>query len=173
MQFIDKTIDSKIVMSTSWSSLDQIVQRKNIWKSIAQRMQSSNDAIDSRAIQYHDTFNVYKYNFIDETTDSNNHAKHHDFMSSTLCCLLSKVYDAWRAESCQNHFQRLLFDLIERWVLWAWNRDRKSRKFSKSDVSNANASISSMKIEYSTSLAFNHLSRATHRFDVESRRIKR
>ena len=61
-------------------------------------------------------------------------------MSSTLCCLLSRAYDAWRAESCQKHLQRLLFDLIERWVSW-WDEDRKSKRFSKFDVFNAIATI--------------------------------
>ena len=37
--------------------------------------------------------------------------------SKTLCYLLSRTYDAWRAELCQKHLQRLLSDLIERWVV--------------------------------------------------------
>ena len=42
-------------------------------------------------------------------------------VSSTLCCLLSRIYDAWKAELCQKHLQRLLFDLTKLWVLWMWN----------------------------------------------------
>ena len=48
-----------------------------------------------------------KCNFFVETIDQKT-------KSLIRCCLLSKVYDAWKIESCQNYFQKLLFDLIER-----------------------------------------------------------
>ena len=66
-----------------------------------------------------------KYNFFDKAIDSKTivsksrrSCSHHDLVSSILCCLLSRTYDAWKVESCQKHFQKLLSDLIERWVLW-------------------------------------------------------
>ena len=59
--------------------------------------------------------------------NSNSHV-FFDIHVTILCCLLSKTYDAWRAESCQKYLQKLLFDLIERWVLW-WNENKKSNKF--------------------------------------------
>ena len=111
---------SRSIVKNKWSNLEQTVQRENTWKSIARRIQSFDDTVDSRAVQYHDAFKhstFNKYNFFDRVTDLNSYVKHHDFMSSILCCLLSRVYDAWRAESCQKHLQRLLFDLTERWVL--------------------------------------------------------
>ena len=80
-------------------------------------------------------------------------------MSLILCCLLLRNYDAWRIESCQKHFQKLLFDLIERWILWMWDEKIKNRKkISKFDIFIAIAIISSIKKDYSTSFAFNQFS---------------
>ena len=133
----------RFIIKNKWSSFEQIVQRKNIWKSITRRIQSFDDTINSKTIQYqnafkHSTFN--KYNFFDKIIDLNNYVKYHDFMSSILCWLLFKIYDAWKVESCQKHFQKLLFDLIERWISKR-EKNKKTKNFSKFDVSNAIASI--------------------------------
>ena len=91
-------------------------------------------------------------------------------MSSISCCLLSKAYDAWRAESCQKHFQRLLPDLTERWDCEC-ECEMKCEDF-EIEYSIAITIISSMKKKYSTSHAFNHFFRTAHRFNVENRKIK-
>ena len=105
--------DRRSIVTNKWSSLEQVVQRERIWSSIAHLAFS---------IMTRSELNVFcRCNSFDRTTDSI--VQHHDLMSLTLCCLLSRTYDAWRTESCQNHLQRLLLDLTERWVLWMWMWD--------------------------------------------------
>ena len=52
------------------------------------------------------------------------------------------------------------------------NRSRKSRRFSKSDVFNAIATISSMRAKYSTFLAFNHFFSSNSSISVRIERRK-
>ena len=115
---LDETIDSN--SHVEWLSLKRVVQREDIWKSIARRMQSFDDTNDSKSTQFMIlTRPAYcKYNFFDEATDSKTVMFASRSHVATLCCLLSRVYDAWRAESCQKHLQKLLPDLTERWVFW-------------------------------------------------------
>ena len=110
--------------TNEWSSHEQVIQRKRIWKSVNSMTDAIFHAIDLHShlsIKYHDAFAFCRYNSLDEVTDSNSHtsiATRSTFYDhvTTLCCLLSRAYDAWRTESCQKHLQRLLFDLTERWV---------------------------------------------------------
>ena len=88
-------------------------------------------------------------------------------MSLTLCCLLSRTYDAWRTESCQKHLQRLLLDLIERWVLWMCSEKIENREDFEVWYINA--------IATTTSFAFNHSSSSNSFISIriESRENKR
>ena len=110
--------DRRSIVTNKWSSREQVVQRERIWNSIAHLAFN---------IMTRSELNVFcKCNSFDRTIDSID--QHHDLMSLTLCCLLSRTYETWRAESCQKHLQRLLFDLTERWVLWMWKWNVENRK---------------------------------------------
>ena len=97
-------------------------------------------------------------------------------MSLTMCCLLFRIYDAWRTESCQKQFQRLLFDLTERWLLWMWNEKIENSKNFRSLIHSLRSRLFRQweKTIRRISFLIIFFSRATHRFQhvYESRKIK-
>ena len=124
--------DWRPIVTNEWSNLRQAVQQKSTWWPIARPMQLfwrynrlENSSISSRVRRRKRTANIIS---LTKQLTRKQSCLHHDFMSRTLCCLLSKTYDAWKTESCQKHLQKLLFDLIERWVLWMWNVKIKNRR---------------------------------------------
>ena len=153
--------DRNSIVTNKWFSHDQVIQR-NVSES-----QSISQSLywwynwEQQSCQYQVSWRVQRWArsvdaiSFDRTTDSKIVMSELRLMSLTLCCLLSRTYNAWRTESCQKYLQRLLSDLTERWVLRMRDESRKSRRFSKSDICSAIAST--------TSFAFNHLFSSTHR----------
>ena len=111
--------DWRSIITNEWSSFEQIVQQKSIWWLITRSMQFfwRYNRLENSSISLRVRRRTRFANIISLTKQliRNNHFKFH---VTTLCCLLFKIYDVWKTESCQKHFQKLLFDLIERWIMW-------------------------------------------------------